>query len=141
MIKRERQRLGALVRARRRQLGLSIVAAARTAGVNRGTWEALENATRATRDHNYAGVERALCWWHGSVEAILNGGTPTPLPDSPPFVDPDVDPETGTRYVDPVEQELWRLDLLSPEDRRAVIAFVRTLRRNQLGTDRQRQIG
>jgi len=141
VIKRERQRLGALVRARRRQLGLSIVAAARTAGVNRGTWEALESCTRATRDHNYAGIERALRWQAGSIEAILTGGTPTPLPGSPPFEDPDVDPETGTKYVDPVEQEIWRLDLLTPEDRRAVIAFVRTLRTPHLGARRHRQIG
>lgn len=134
-----RQRLGALARARRRQLGLTIVAAAAAAGVSRGTWEALEEASRRTRDAGYAGIERALRWRHGSIEAILHGGDPTPLPGTPGHedIDPDVDPDTGVRYTDPDERDLWRLDRLPAEERRTLIAFLRTLRQQRPTSRRQ----
>ncbi|WP_158566473.1 helix-turn-helix domain-containing protein [Micromonospora craterilacus] len=71
--------LGELVRQRRENLRLTIDAAATAAGISRGTWINLEGDARQTHPHNYAGIEHALMWAPGSIRAIRNGGSPTPL--------------------------------------------------------------
>jgi transcriptional regulator with XRE-family HTH domain len=73
---RNRQRLGLLVVARRKELGLSIREAARRAGVMRPTWTGLEEGSRRTADYNFAAMERTLRWSTGSIEAVLAGGEP-----------------------------------------------------------------
>jgi hypothetical protein len=73
---RNRQRLGLLVVARRKELGLSIREAARRAGVMRPTWTGLEEGSRRTADYNFAAMERTLSWGPGSIEAVLTGGEP-----------------------------------------------------------------
>lgn len=140
-----RERLGEHVRARRRQLGLSVSDAARDAEVNRMTWDALERGTRATRDSNYAGIEHALQWAPGSVERILEGGEPHPLQEhdtsatAPPKVNPYVDPTTGEEYTDPKERELWSLDTFDMDDRRKMIYFIRGERLRQQAEQRRRR--
>lgn len=67
------------VATRRKQLQLSIVAAAAAAGINRATWSALEQGTRDTESYTYGGVERALNWAPGSIDRILDGGEPVLL--------------------------------------------------------------
>jgi hypothetical protein len=76
---RNRQRLGLLVVARRKELGLSIREAARRAGVMRPTWTGLEEGSRRTADYNFAAMERTLSWGPGSIEAVLSGGEPTAI--------------------------------------------------------------
>lgn len=77
-----RQRLGQAMRGRRLHIGLSVHEAARTAGVSRNTWSGAESAARQLTERNYAGIERALYWAHGSVAAVLAGRGPTELPDA-----------------------------------------------------------
>jgi hypothetical protein len=76
MTEPDRERLGQAIAARRKALGLSLSAAAKIAGIDRGTWTATERATRQTEEYTYAGIERALQWVTGSVERILAGGEP-----------------------------------------------------------------
>jgi hypothetical protein len=76
---RNRLRLGHLVLARRKELGLSIREAARRAGVMRPTWTGLEQGVRRTADYNFAAMERTLSWGPGSIESVLGGGDPAVL--------------------------------------------------------------
>jgi hypothetical protein len=73
-----RERLANAMADRRRELRLSVRAAAQRAGVDRATWTSAEAATRRIAEYNYAGIEAALDWEPGSVDQVLAGGTPTP---------------------------------------------------------------
>lgn len=79
----DRGRLGELVSKRRRELGLSISAAARNAGIDRATWTGTERGARRTEAYNFAGIERALTWEPGSIDRILTGGEPAPADQHP----------------------------------------------------------
>lgn len=79
MADERRVRLANAIEARRKELGLSLSAAARAAGgMDRGTWTAAERGTRDTEDYIYAAIERALQWLPGSAQAVLAGGQPSP---------------------------------------------------------------
>lgn len=69
-----RQRLGALVKQRRQELGLSVKRAAEMAKVDRNTWIALEAATRSLTDAKWVSVEEVLQWPSGSIQKIVEGG-------------------------------------------------------------------
>lgn len=58
-------------------MSLSVSAAARGAGIDRGTWTSVESGSRATEEYNFARIERVLGWGAGSVRSILAGGEPT----------------------------------------------------------------
>jgi hypothetical protein len=75
-----RDRLRRLVVERRLDRQLSVSKARKIAAIARGTWIALESGERETEAYNFAGIERALRWAPGSIDAILKGGDPTPLP-------------------------------------------------------------
>lgn len=64
-------------------------AAARSAGIDRATWTAVENARRKTEEYQYGPLERVLKWAPGSVSRILAGGEPAPLPDAEAAAPPD----------------------------------------------------
>lgn len=66
---------------RRKELGISVSAAARAAGVARSTWIGWESGVRTPYDSNYAAIENVLKWERRSVETILAGGAPTPIED------------------------------------------------------------
>jgi len=69
---------------RRRELGLSVAAAAARGGVDEATWERVEAAARpGYRRHREEGVCRALGWTPGSIERILAGGEPEPVAARP----------------------------------------------------------
>lgn len=72
-----RDRLARHVRERRIQLRLSARAASAKAGVDRATWASMEKGTRRTAEYQYTGIEYALDWTLGSIDAILDGGEPT----------------------------------------------------------------
>lgn len=78
-----RQQLGEAVKARRLQLGISVRAAAESAGMARTTWISLEDASRRTAETNHAAIERTLKWGAGSLNAILRGEEPTPRQSEP----------------------------------------------------------
>lgn len=78
MVEDGREQLGRQIGERRRQLGLSVRAAAQRAGVDRATWTAAENGTRTIAEYNHAGVERALDWEQGTIARVLAGGAPNP---------------------------------------------------------------
>lgn len=67
--------LQAAIRERRIELGMSISAAARIAGVSRATWTGAERGERATEAYNFGAIERALRWPAGTIERLLAGGT------------------------------------------------------------------
>lgn len=81
--RRPRLTLGGHIRARRTQLGLSQVEAARRAGVTRATWCAWESDDPARSavpdDRNHRLIEEFCDWEPGSVVAVLDGGAPTPV--------------------------------------------------------------
>ncbi len=83
-----RNRLAELVTLRRRELDLSVRAAADIAGIARNTWIGVEDGSRRTADNNYGGIERALKWQTGSIAAVLAGGIPTPLGTQTPPAEP-----------------------------------------------------
>lgn len=66
-----RRRLAWLVKQQRQSLGLSVRAAAGKAGVDRATWSGMEDGSRGTQDRQFAGIERALEWPPGAIDAIL----------------------------------------------------------------------
>src|SRR5438105_4059207 len=72
-----RTRLARNIRSRRNELRLSQRLAAQRARIARNTWTSAEDGTRDLAERNYAGVETALNWTAGSVQAVLAGGEPT----------------------------------------------------------------
>lgn len=66
------QRLSRMVKERRLELRLSVRAAAGRAGIDRGTWMALEEGSRKTQDSSYAGIQAALEWPAGHIIKILS---------------------------------------------------------------------
>lgn len=78
------QSLATVITARRKERRLSQQRAADLAGVHRLTWRGWENGS-TPEDFNYAGIERALEWEPGSVEAVLAGGKPKPQPEPEPI--------------------------------------------------------
>jgi transcriptional regulator with XRE-family HTH domain len=96
-------RLGREVASRRSSLGLSVVRAATDAGINRGTWAAIESGDREATDFIYGKVEIALKWEAGSVERILDGGAPlaesNTVPSQPTPAAEIIDPDLR-RYVE-----------------------------------------
>jgi transcriptional regulator with XRE-family HTH domain len=77
--------VGRLVRRRRRALKLGSQAEAATAaGVSPTTWEKIENGRQISYSADtYDGVDQALRWEAGTLEAALNGGDLTGIPTGP----------------------------------------------------------
>jgi hypothetical protein len=55
-------------------------------------WFEWETGRRQPRDSNYGGIDTAMKWEPGGVDAILDGREPTLLPESDPRPDPLQDP-------------------------------------------------
>ncbi|PWK81647.1 helix-turn-helix protein [Lentzea atacamensis] len=70
-----RQRLGDLVAARRKELGLSKEAAARLAGISSITWKRIEDGD-PVQDAKYASASTALNWDPSAMENYLADGLP-----------------------------------------------------------------
>lgn len=78
----DRRRLAQLVKQQRQNLGLSVRAAAKDAGVDRATWTGLEDGSRETQDRQFAGIERALNWPPGTIDQIRRDELPSAVPVS-----------------------------------------------------------
>lgn len=74
---------------RRGELGLTWDEVAKSSGVSTETLYRVGDG-RPMRTTTKKGIERALRWESGSIEAILDGDGPTPIPeiDRPPEVNP-----------------------------------------------------
>lgn len=93
------QRLGNLIRARRRDLGLyTVVDAARRADISRDTLAKVEAGERA-KPVTYRKLEQALEWAPGSIDRVLDGGEPT-LVRRQSQHDPAAEMERGPRLAD-----------------------------------------
>lgn len=71
-----------IVEQRRLDLGLSVAAVARKAGINNVTWRRVENGAPILA-HNLAKVEKALCWPAGYLSSVLSGDEVVPYEDTP----------------------------------------------------------
>lgn len=93
----ERERLALLMDDRRRELRLTWDQVAAAAGVNRETLRLIRQGDGQLRPLTKDGIEDALQWQRGSIDAILAGGDPTPIgqrpaparpePESPPTLE------------------------------------------------------
>ncbi|MGV2384200.1 MAG UNVERIFIED_CONTAM: helix-turn-helix transcriptional regulator [Thermobifida fusca] len=72
------ERLAQAVEARRGELGLSLREVAERAGITGETLRAVRRGSNEPSQLTKRGIERALRWAPGSVDAILAGGDPTP---------------------------------------------------------------
>ncbi len=81
----DRMRLARVVKRERTQRGLSVRAAAREAGVDRGTWAAVEDGSRLPQDHKAALMEPVIGMGPGSFESLLAGGDPKPMQEPIPL--------------------------------------------------------
>jgi hypothetical protein len=75
-------RLARIAKSRRHELGLTHTQIQAAGGPSPGTQQKIENARAGRfRDDTIADVERGLRWAPGSVQAVLDGGDPTPIED------------------------------------------------------------
>jgi transcriptional regulator with XRE-family HTH domain len=130
---RRRAILGERIAARRKELGLSVRAAAEAAQVDRNTWSSAENGTRRLAEYNYAGVERTLRWEPGSIDAILAGDEPTLTGDTQAIErqrdeeielvanDPDLDNEMKMQIIKLIYERRDRDRAAGVEETRRVI--------------------
>jgi transcriptional regulator with XRE-family HTH domain len=127
----QRERLAQMIRVRRLELGLSATKAAQAAGIDRATWSNAETGTRRTLEHNHVGIERALSWRPGSIEAILAGGEPTPEQTDGGGdeelhlvrTDPQLTPEMRDRIIALILERRERERSAAVEDTRRLIAL------------------
>lgn len=77
------ERLAALVKARRLQLGYTAERLASEAGVTPKTYGQVEAGARRARDITYSRIEGPLGWAAGSCIGVLDGGSPTLIEPAP----------------------------------------------------------
>src|SRR4051812_22963555 len=73
-----RVRLGELMDQRRQALGLTWVEVAELAGLTYAGLRLIRTTTRQLQQDSKDGIERALRWTTGSIDAVLADGEPTP---------------------------------------------------------------
>lgn len=78
---RDLDRLAAVVKARRLELGLARNKTAQAIGISKDTWQRVEDG-KPVREMNYAKIDPALGWAVGSCTAILDGGEPVVAEES-----------------------------------------------------------
>lgn len=112
---------------RREQLAMSQNKAAKAFGGSRTTWINWEKGEAQPERFNYIRIETALRWQPGSVNAILEGGAPTPLED----VQPTVPPVPEGVFIDPDD---WAA--MTPKERADYVRIVTGVRRRRQQTSR-----
>lgn len=78
-----RRRLGRVMEERRAQLGLYVREVADAAGITAEGYRRVRDGSAPIRPTTKSGIERALRWAFGSMDAVLGGGEPTPLEAEP----------------------------------------------------------
>lgn len=104
------QRLGRLVRARRKALKLTQADVQKADGPSTATQRLIEGGKHTDfRGGTGSGLESALQWQPGSIDAILAGGDPTPLSSAPQQVrDTSDDRDHHVLELLPVAEMTWR---------------------------------
>lgn len=98
------------VTKRRSQLGLTQGQVRVAGGPGPSTMRSIERVLQTSyKPHVLRSLERALQWEPGSVDAILNGGDPTPI--APPTTHP-ASPRTATAYLQELADNPNRTDAL-----------------------------
>lgn len=82
-MERTPKQAGAIVAARRRELGVDVAELARDAQVDVKTIRSLETGERMPRDSTKAKLERALEWTPGSIDLVFAGEVPIVI-ETPP---------------------------------------------------------
>lgn len=90
---------------RRKDLGLRWLDVAQRGGITTQTLRELRAGAREPRELTKAAIERALEWEPGSVDAILAGGEPTPVPQ--PVEGADVTPQRANLMDEIVAVRKW----------------------------------
>lgn len=75
---------------RRRELRLTWDEVAAHAGIHRETLRQIRTGSGNIRPLSATGIEGALHWAPGSIDAIISGGEPTPTDDKPEEGEPTV---------------------------------------------------
>ncbi|GLY80778.1 hypothetical protein Airi01_090450 [Actinoallomurus iriomotensis] len=116
MYRARTERVARGVRDRRRQLGLSMSAAARAAGIEREAWASLESRSRPTVEFSQETEERiewVLQWAPGSLWSIALCGTPV-VPDASSAASSDLDPSVRTTEPVPPSRPPCPPEVASP---------------------------
>ncbi|WP_200302292.1 helix-turn-helix domain-containing protein [Streptomyces adelaidensis] len=121
-------RLGNYVERRIAELGLEYAAVCRAGGFSDETLSKIRKGAINARPATYHKLGRALAWSQGSIEAILSGGEPTPLPTGAVVDDP-AEPHTERPSAAGGAEEVQAAEGLSPGEalRRVVRASAREL--------------
>lgn len=106
--------------------------------MDRGTWSSAETAERRTAEYHYAGIETALQWAPGSIDAILAGGEPTALVAQSPALrdeeielvanDPSLDNKMKRRIIEMIYERRERDRAAGIEETRRVIDLFKNTR-------------
>lgn len=111
------------MRSRRLDLGLTMKEAAHIAGISEPQWDVMENARRDTfRTRSLRGVERALKWHPGAIDALLAG---VAIHEEPPVRD-EADIGAAVPMRDPI------LSGFSPTDRELLKRIIGDLVESEL---------
>lgn len=116
--------------ARRIELRMTWREVAEAADMSESGLRAIRKGRNPASDLAKGRIEWALWWEAGSIDAILEGGEPTPakaqrVPTPPELAGDD------NLYTDPVERRVWSLTDLPEEERRDIIMRIRRAKRRQ----------
>lgn len=102
------KRLDRLMNDRRLGLDLDWKDVADRARIAVQTLDAVRKGKNQPTERTQRRIERALQWGHGSIEAVLAGGEPTPIEQPPTDREQSVPPTTAEleERVSSLEQEL-----------------------------------
>lgn len=116
---------------RRLQLGMEWKDVATKTGVSYETLRNLRLGKRKASELTIRRLEDALQWKHGSIDAILAGGDPTPA-EQDILLDEDA-------FVSASEEELYhRLKALPPLELQAILEIVRAMTREEEPTHQRK---
>jgi hypothetical protein len=115
----DRERLAAHIDARQQELGVPWTQIIKESGLTKeGLRKIREGLSQNPRAQTKRGLERALRWTLGSVDTVLAGGDPVPLPEARP----NPGGLTTTDLVAEAHRDIDRLRELREELRRRVAA-------------------
>lgn len=98
------QRLGRLVRERRKQLKMTQADVQEVGGPSTATLRLIEGGHHTDfRDGTGAALEAAIRWQSGSIDNVLAGDDPTPLQPGTASQKPQRQGQTGSQFADPRE--------------------------------------
>ncbi|WP_433233950.1 hypothetical protein [Actinomadura nitritigenes] len=130
-----RRRLARLIEERATDLRLTWDEVIERSGLSKQGLHGVRFGTGALRRLTKAGIEDALAWKRGSVDAILKGGDPTVVDEAPLIPEPEAEAE-DVDYPDfvgddPFYRHIWRFESVSEDDREYAISGVQLHRLRQ----------